>query len=183
MKLLLTLVCLVSVSLPFQANAARKDWGVQAKHGDSADVNASNNDFADVYSFTIPVSIGKVNQSHTFVVTIDEIKDFAERLVGDHDGKSRDRNRGKGNRVDRLTELLVANLSSALRDTTTVSSQGSPLVVNSPAQVLAPTESAPVVVQTPEPVKVVSTPIPAAMWLFGTAFMGLLGVKRRKAIA
>lgn len=180
MKILLTMACLIFVGLSFQANAAKKDWQT-LKQSESLDLKGESKDYADVYSFYVPVRIGQINQTQTFVVTIDEIRDFASLLAG------ADGNKGKGNRVDRIVGLLVANLSSTFTNNMAVSSEGSPLAVNPtrdqaedinpPVQGTTPDVFRPATPDDTQPIRVVETPIPAAIWLFGTALLGLIGIR------
>lgn len=177
MKLLSAMACFIFLSLPFQTYAAKIDW-VIIKHGGDIMLKVGDNDFSDSYSFYIPTRIGKIDQPQTYIVTIDEIKGFAALLVGSRSAKTF--NKGKGNRVDRITEILIANLSSTLTNNLVIGSEGSP-TVNPPRNLVVIDE--PPVQVAPEPdeeiIRVVETPIPAATWLFGTALLGLIGINRQ----
>lgn len=175
MKSLLHILGFILLTISCQAYAAKTD------------LDDKSDKFADVYTFSLPVSIGNSNQSQTYLVTIDQIRNFAS-LWDDLSLKTTRKasNKDKGN-SDKLVEALIANLS--VLSTPSIMPGGVVVGDAATAQVTSgstntPTSQPPVVsnlptATTPAAPIVLSTPIPAAIWLFGAALLGLVGVKKR----
>ncbi len=179
MKPLLNTLSLLLLALSFQAYAAKTDLS-----DNKAMDEKESSDFADAYTFSVPVNIGNNIQAQTFVITIDQVREFAALLDGISLPPVR-KSSNKGKASDKRVETIVSNFSVLTRsliisgevidspDAIQVASVDTNASPSQPAIVTklpTPTPAAPIVL---------STPIPAAIWLFGTALLGLVAAKRR----
>jgi hypothetical protein len=169
MKKVLVVLGLAMSAFSFQASAATFNLG--AVNDDfnfshkltTADKDVSTKTFSDTWNFTAPANGGiGVSATNTWLKLISEIQNFSATL----DGIDLDKSSSTiilPNGVNSTTQVLLGGIFGSAAghhklviSGTTVGSYGGSIAV-------------------------AQTPIPAAIWLFGSALMGLTGMSRRKS--
>ncbi len=144
-----------------QAYAATTDLGMVTDNATFGNKGV-NRTFSDTYTFSVPAdSTTAVSITNAFVFDVGKIVNFVAKLDGNALTLDQDTDR---NVLRGLFNNLAANVVHSLIITGadvgpgTSSYGGSIQIVNNSA-----------------------VPVPAAIWLFGSALMGLTGLRRRQA--
>ena len=152
MKKLLIVLGLAMAAFSFQASAATINLGMVTNTANIAG-NLTGPSFLDTWDFTIPgTSVVGITAVNVSFEISGLIQDFAATLDG----------------TDLF--LLPAGLSQFLLGVDFAAASGAHQLVITGSSAGSYTGG----------IAVAQTPIPAAIWLFGSALMGLTGVSRRK---
>ncbi len=184
MKPLLHIFTFILLALSFEAHAAK--IGLKHNSDDTVIGKKESGNFADAYTFSVPVSVDNLRQTQTFLISIGQVRNFAA-LLDNMDLQSIRKSWDKGS--DKRVEIIVSNFSALATPSIISGGEVSGPVGNvsttndipgntNPGSQAAVAPSLPTPIQA-APITVISTPIPAAIWLFGSVILGLFGAKRR----